>query len=367
MTDFHNQMILDQYHENLKAYEIISKLVKEQLETYVVEAGTIVNSVETRIKTEKSLAGKLELKGYKYSSIFDVTDIVGARIVTFYCDEVDKFAARVEKSFDIDWENSIDKRKMHNVDQFGYMSLHYICRIPKTMYSNEKYPQLNDIRFEIQIRSVLQHTWATIHHDTGYKTDVEIPKEYLRKMNQLAGLLELADDLFSSMRITIEDYRRRVKQIVSDGDFSDVELNIDSYNAYIENGGFTELNRRISTINNMEIEEASLRNLLSIFKAFQFSTLKDLDDFVRKYEDVAYEFAVRLFGDTDIDIMTTLTGPLILCEVYVMINDMGVVIIKRLLDTVYGQRKSNLKQAERLVKIGYSMGLIKGEKDDKQD
>ena len=359
MLDLHTEMILDEYEENLESYQIVAQVVKDQLLSYVKTFGSIVNSVETRVKTKKSLTGKLNLKGYKYNSITDITDIVGGRVVTFYNDEVDKFASQVEKHFDIDWENSIDKRKIYNVDQFGYMSLHYICRIPKKMYYDEKHPLVNEIKFEIQLRSVLQHTWATIHHDTGYKNDVEIPREYSRKFNQLAGLLELADDLFSQIRNNLEEYRRKVKQIVKSGRFEDVELNIDSFNAYIENGGFNYLNHRIATINNMEIEEVSLRNFLKIFKSLNFNTLKDLDEFVRKNSDYAYEFAIRQFAGTDIDIISTLTGPLTLCVVYVLTNDMGVNVVKLILDTVYGERKSNLKQAERLTKIGRSMGLVK--------
>lgn len=357
--DLHSEMILDQYRSDLETFEIIKNIVLEKLRAYVKDFGSIVNSVEARIKTEDSLKGKLELKGDKYQSLADITDIVGARVVTFYNDEVDKFAAQVEKSFDVDWENSIDKRKMHNIDQFGYMSLHYICRIPKEMYNDEAHPNVNLYRFEIQLRSTLQHTWATIYHDTGYKNDVEVPKEVLRNLNRLAGLLELADDKFVEIRNSLGDYRRRVKQIVQDGDFSQVELNIDSFNAYLENGGFDLLNRRIATINNMEIEEISLRNFLSVFKSLGFNTLKDLDDFKKEYSDLAYEFSIRQFSGKDIDIISNATGPLNLSIVYVLSKDMGENVVKRILDRIYGERKSNINQAKRLTKIGKSMGLVK--------
>ena len=226
------------------------------------------------------------------------------------------------------------------------------------MYYDENNPKINEYKFEVQLRSILQHTWASIHHDTGYKNDVEVPKEYLRALNRLAGLLELADDSFCQIRSSLDDYRKRVKQVVKNGKFDDVELNGDSFNAYIENGGFDELNHRIATINNMDIEKVSLREFIKVFKTFDFKTLKDLDTFKRNYSDLAYEFAVRQFSGKDLDIITTATGPLTLCVVFILSKDMGEQIVKRLLDSVYCPRKSNQNIAHRLTNIGRSMGLV---------
>lgn len=355
--DLHSQLILDQYKENIKSFKTIEKIVKKELESYVQDFGFLVNSVETRIKTYDSLKGKLELKGYKYQTLKDITDIIGGRVVTFYNDQVELFAAKIEANFDIDWENSVDKRKILKLDQFGYLSRHYICRIPTKMYFDPEHPEINEFRFEIQLRSILQHTWASIHHDTGYKNDIEVPRDILRALNRLAGLLELADDAFSSIRNQLEDYRRRVKQIVKSGDFESVDLDFDSYNAYLDNGGFSEINKKIATINNMEIEQASLRVFFEVFKSLGFRTLKDLDDFAKNNFYLAYEFAVRQFAGKDVDIITETTGPLTLCIVYILSQDMGVNIIKLLLDTVYGPRKNNEKLAEKYTAIGKSMGL----------
>ena len=362
--DFHTELILNEYKDNLETFKVIKEVVVKTLKSFVDDFGFLVNSVEARIKTQKSLKGKLDLKGDKYHSIMDITDIVGARIVTFYADQVDKFAAKVESSFDIDWENSVDKRKIYNVDQFGYMSLHYICSIPESMYKDPNYPNVNKFKFEIQIRSTLQHVWASITHDTGYKSDVEVPKEYLRSLNRLAGLLELADDNFVQIRTSIDDYRRRVKQIVKSGDLSEVELNYDSFNAYLENESFDYLNKRIATINNMEIEDAPLRSFLKVFKSFGFKTLKDLDSFVKEYSDMAYEFSVRQFSGKDIDIISSVTGPLNLCIVYILDKGMGEKVVNILLNTIFGERKSNVNQAHRYTVIAKAMGIIKDIEDE---
>ena len=87
--------------------------------------------------------------------------------------------------------------------------------------------------------------------------------------------------------------------------------------------------------------------------------MKDLDDFAKKYSELAYEFSVRQFAGKDIDIITSAAGLLALCVVYIFEKGMGETIVKYLLDTLYGPRKSNDKMAKRLTQIGCSMGLIK--------
>lgn len=190
--DLHCTMILEEYRERQPIMKKMATIVNTILKDCLKENNIIVNSVEGRIKTEDSLAGKLARKGAKYNTIDDITDILGARVISYYTDEVDKIAALVEKKFTIDWDNSVDKRKMHSLDSFGYSSLHYICSIPKDLYFDENIPELNTIRFELQMCTVLQHVWATMHHDTGYKSGLEIPQEYLRTLSRLAGMLELA-------------------------------------------------------------------------------------------------------------------------------------------------------------------------------
>ena len=230
--DFHCQLILEEYRESLPALKRMKEVVTRALHEALERNGLIVTAVEARVKTEESLAGKLALKGAKYATLSDITDILGARIITFYTDDVDRIAAMAEQLFDIDWDNSVDKRRLHQLDSFGYNSLHYICRLPKTLCFDPQFPQLNDIRFELQLRTTLQHAWAAINHDTGYKSGVEIPREYMRRMNRLAGMLEMADDEFSRIRTEITDYRRRVQQLVQNGKLDDVALPLSTKRRY---------------------------------------------------------------------------------------------------------------------------------------
>ena len=237
---------MQQYKERRHIFERMDMLVFDKLRWTFQENGLYINSIEHRIKTEKSLRGKLELKGAKYKTLDDITDILGVRIITFYTDDVDKVAAIVKHVFDVDWRESVDKRKLHQLDSFGYNSLHYICRIPKSLISDYQMPELNEYRFEIQMRTALQHVWSTIEHDTGYKGDVRIPKEYRRQFSRLAGMLELIDDEFSRLRTTLTDYRRRIQSLVASGKLDEVPLDEASFRSYLSMKPFDQLNQRIA-------------------------------------------------------------------------------------------------------------------------
>lgn len=347
--DIHSQELLEQYRSLLPVYSEMAEVIPEKLKGFFDEAGLIVAAVEHRVKTEESLAGKLQLKGGKYSSIYDITDIIGIRVITFYIDDVDKVASVLERLFEIDWENSVDKRKAHETDSFGYLSLHYICRIPEKSYSDPEHPELNKIRFEVQMRTVLQHAWANMNHDTGYKSGVEIPKVYLRNLSRLAGMLELVDDEFSRIRRELADYRRKVQQLVASGNLSEVALDGDSFRSYLTIKPFDRLNRRIASINQAEIQEVDLSNFLPLFQAMRFTTLGDIQNMIKDFSEAAYQIACFQIGLTDLDILSSSLAPQNLCTAYILKNGGGKIGLKLMLDELNGPSESNEYMAEFLV------------------
>ena len=328
--DLHAQAILEEYRAARPVLEQMQATIPARVRALLDEAGIVVASVESRIKEENSLVGKLEQKGAKYASLADITDIFGMRIITFYTDDVDKVASAVDRLFDVDWENSVDKRKLLEVDSFGYLSLHYICSDPEFPY-----------RFEVQMRTILQHAWANMNHDTGYKSGVEVPMEYRRNMNRLAGMLELVDEQFSRIRTEINDYRRRVQSLVASGRLEEVPLDGDSYRSFLNLGPFDNLNRRIASVNQAEIQEVSLLPFLTVFKALDFKTLGDVADLIRDYADAAYQIACYQIGLTDLDILASSVGPQNLCLAYLLKKGAGRAGIRQMLQVLNGPSESN--------------------------
>ena len=348
MMDLHCEMILEEYREAVPELERLKEEVLKTLHEALDRNGLIVTAVEGRVKTESSLAGKLALKGAKYATLSDITDLVGARIVTFYTDDVDRIASMVEQLYEVDWNNSVDKRRLHQLDSFGYNSLHYVCRVPGFHYS-----------VELQLRTTLQHAWAAINHDTGYKSGIEIPREYMRRMNRLAGMLEMADDEFSRIRTELTDYRRRVQNLVKNGKLDDVMLDGDTFRSYLQAKPLDSLNRRIAAINQAEIQEAPLNRYIRVLTALKCNTLGDVDRLIHKYEGDAYLLARHQLGNTDIDIISSAVGLQNICIVCILSTGGGKLGLERLFDVLNGHNSQNAAIAELTYNQAVNLPFMK--------
>ena len=199
------------------------------------------------------------------------------------------------------------------------------------------------------MRTVLQHAWANMNHDTGYKSGVEIPTIYMRDMSRLAGMLELVDDEFSRIRREITDYRRNVQNLVASGNLEEVQLDGDSFKSYLQIGPFDRLNKRIASINQAEIQPVDLSKFLPVFKAMGFKTLGDIDRLVKDYSDAAYQIACFQMGVTDLDILSSSVAPQNLCTAFILKNGGGRADLKLMLDALNGPSEGNEFMADYLL------------------
>lgn len=353
--DPHGQMLLDQFRERLPLLERLADLAHNKLSLALQEKGVYVTALEYRVKKEKSLAGKLELKGGKYRSIDDITDLVGMRVITFYTDDVDKVAAIVKNLFDVDWKESVDKRKQHELTSFGYNSLHYICRMPKDKVDD---PRLATIPFEMQMRTALQHVWSTIEHDTGYKSNVPILPEHRRQFSRLAGMLELIDDEFSRLRKMLADHQRKVQSLVQSGKLDEVPLSADTFRSYIELKPFDRLNQRIAAVNQAEIVQTSLMHFLPLMEHFGMTTLGDVQRFIEENSNDAYQFVLSQLALTDLDILSETVGMQYLCYVHALKRGAGIAEMRYVCDIVNGRQDGNEGIAAQLLKQSETMPFM---------
>lgn len=197
--------LVAQYSSSIAFYEAVTSQFQSMLSLLLRQETLHIHSISGRTKDSQSLRGKIARHKNKYKQLTDITDLCGFRIITYYEDEVDKIAALLRRYFSIDEENSVDKRKKLAADEFGYTSLHLIVNLPVNAKGICLSTRDRICKVEIQIRSILQHAWAEIEHDLEYKNPQGTSADIRRRFSRMAGLLEVADQEFTSIRDTVSE------------------------------------------------------------------------------------------------------------------------------------------------------------------
>jgi ppGpp synthetase/RelA/SpoT-type nucleotidyltranferase len=200
--------LLDEFDQRHPTFRDFASKLDMLLRELVESADLRVHSIATRAKSRDSFAGKISKLPGHYSELDQITDICGARVITYFEDQVEAVAQLIEKEFDIDRQNSIDKRQTFDPDRFGYVSVHYVGSLTETRTALAEYRRFRGLKFEIQVRSILQHAWAEIEHDLQYKSKEAVPRQIRRRFARLSGLLELADAEFVRLRTDVEAYQK---------------------------------------------------------------------------------------------------------------------------------------------------------------
>ncbi len=171
-----------------------------------------LHTIVARVKSLESLEKKCNARTVPYDFLTDITDLVGIRVITYFEEDINLIANLIEREFFVDHSRSVDKKALLDADRFGYLSLHYIVSLGSERTKLSEYQDFEGILAEIQVRSILQHAWAEIEHDLGYKNEVSVPKPIRRQFSRLAGLLELADSEFSKIRKELAHYRQELSE-----------------------------------------------------------------------------------------------------------------------------------------------------------
>jgi putative GTP pyrophosphokinase len=201
----------------------------ESLMHMLIDSADIqVVGVTHRVKQRESALRKAATSTPPLTNIDQFHDILGLRVITFFAEDVDRVARVIEKEFEIDSARTKDKRAAIDPDRFGYLSVHYGARLGRSRRRLSEWSAYSNVWFEVQIRSVLQHAWAEIEHDLGYKSSVgSVPAEFRRRFSRLAGMLEMADEQFELLRHDLSQYERDVKgrpESVDDQDVNQVTM-----------------------------------------------------------------------------------------------------------------------------------------------
>jgi putative GTP pyrophosphokinase len=169
-------------------FERFAGSVRTTLESLISQAEIEYLSVSARVKDPESFAEKINRKGYKDPQK-QMTDIVGLRVIAYIETDVDRICKLITDGFNAHPDKSLDKRSELGKDRFGYRSVHYVCDLGQQRLALPENARYKDLVFEVQVRTVLQHAWAEIHHDRGYKFAGTLPPEFERHLFRQAAIL----------------------------------------------------------------------------------------------------------------------------------------------------------------------------------
>jgi putative GTP pyrophosphokinase len=147
--------------------------------------------VSFRVKEWDSIQEKLEQRLQDATSLRDVKDVVGLRIIMLFQRDIISVDKLIVKNFVIhERENT---RERLGDAEFGYSSIHYIISLRKKWLKAPTLASYNGLLAELQLRTAAEHTWAATSHVLQYKSQLDIPPGVRRAMSRTSALLETVD------------------------------------------------------------------------------------------------------------------------------------------------------------------------------
>lgn len=156
---------------------------------------------EPRVKDTKSLINKAFYRNKKYTDPYNqITDKVGIRFVVLLTDDI-KIVEYVINNVS-EWtcrkDRDYEEERLNKPEVFTYQSVHYIVTNNQQINEdNISIPQ--GIACEVQIRTLLQHAYSELTHDTVYKPRTKAEPMVHRLVARSMALIETTDELFGEV------------------------------------------------------------------------------------------------------------------------------------------------------------------------
>ena len=160
-----------------------------------------IHHIDTRLKSAKSILGKLEKKDLDLTlgaACNNIYDIAGIRVVCSYIKDVYLIRDRIMAQDDIyimQIKDYIQEPKPN-----GYRSLHMVIRVP-VYFMNKK----QMVPVELQIRTLAMDLWASLEHDIKYKSLYQgNVNDFSDELKECSRLIYQAEEKMEVMNAMLE-------------------------------------------------------------------------------------------------------------------------------------------------------------------
>lgn len=172
---------------------------------------------EPRCKDDQKLVVKAFYRGKPYRDPYaEITDKVGTRFVVLLGSDVQRITALVERipgwtrSKDRDYEEEQKK----NPIAFDYAAVHYVVR-PEADVELEACRIPAGTPCEVQIKTLLQHAYSELTHDTIYKPQIQATPSMQRNAAKSMALLEATNDYFEKVALDVREALANVRALTN--------------------------------------------------------------------------------------------------------------------------------------------------------
>lgn len=194
-TRYQQLMLL--YEGGIK--QITTKLDILNREHRVRGLRTPIETVKSRLKTPKSVAGKLARRGLPLtidSILANLNDVAGVRVICPYISDI--YAVRDMLLAQGDVRLRREKDYIQNPKPNGYRSLHLVVEVP--VYLSDSQQQ---VRVEIQIRTIAMDFWASLEHELHYKSSEQVPPGVSEELAQCADIIADTDRRMEAIAVRL--------------------------------------------------------------------------------------------------------------------------------------------------------------------
>lgn len=197
---------LSAYNELMSQYEAAISEVRTKLEILSKDLAlrnyrNPIETVKSRIKRPMSIVEKLRRKGLDvdmHNITEAINDIAGIRVICSFIDDIYTVADLLGMQDDVTVIRVKDYIK--NPKPNGYRSLHMIVEVP-VFFTEHK----QNMRVEVQIRTVAMDFWASLEHQLKYKKRVEDAERIAWELKECAEVIAATDEQMLRIKHEIDE------------------------------------------------------------------------------------------------------------------------------------------------------------------
>jgi len=170
---------LKEYKPLKELYRDFSYTIRFILENLLRKNNFKYQAITYREKSEKSLKDKLETVR-KIKAVKDIDDLAGCRIIFYLDNDVQRIIQYLQNEF------VVVKQNLKYSDD-SYNALHLIVKLNKDRLKLIEYEMFSGLKCEIQLTTVLYHSWSELAHDVIYKPEKSLSEFDQRAFDSIRG------------------------------------------------------------------------------------------------------------------------------------------------------------------------------------